>query len=68
LEEKELELKNEKENHKHAKAKNSEMREELNSEREKLLAYKEQANQQNLKIQQLGARLQKFEEYINKKS
>lgn len=63
LEEKEFELKNETENHERAKARIAVMRDEFNAEKQKYLAYKEQATQQTAKAQQLELRLAKSEEY-----
>ena len=63
LEEKEFELKNETENHERAKARIAVMRDEFNAEKQKYLAYKDQAAQQTAKTQELELRLAKIEEY-----
>lgn len=63
LEDKELELKNETENHERAKNRIIMMRDEFNADKQKYLNYKEQVNQQNAKIQQLELKLLKIEEY-----
>lgn len=65
LEEKELELKKESENHDRAKTRIQDMREEINQEKQKQVSIKEQLNVNVVKIGQLENKLQQSEELKN---